>query len=536
MRKILRARRALLTAAAVVAAAVALPAAPASALPGSIVPTQAGLVQGTSPDAKGVRAYKGIPYAAAPVGNLRWKAPQAPSPWLGVRQATSFGNACYGVPQPSPVAMSEDCLTVNVWAPSGVLPKAVLVWPSGAGFQTGSSAQSVFDGAALAAEGVVVVTFNYRLGVFGFLARQDLDQESGSSGAWGLRDQIAALSWVKTNIGAFGGNPNKVTLFGASAGAHSVGMLMASPRTNGLFSKAIAESGAYWDSAHGSLPTHAQAVSRGQALSAQLNAPNLAALRAIPADTLNLATMWNPMTDPLLTAFAPSIDGYVLTKAPAQVFKDGDQRKIPLLAGYNGAENFPLFDLQVLPHGTPAEFYAAAEELFGADRMAEFQQLYPAADNAQAAESAFALLADMTISQQTWEMLDNHQRTTSAAAYGYKFTYTSPYSPVAAHVAEIPFVFGNLDEPQYFSPFSPPATAADRSFSAKVRDYWVNFAETGNPNGSGLPSWPQYTGPGSSLLELKSAPSTIADPDAARFQFLSSFRTDGRFPASWANS
>ncbi|MET9255620.1 carboxylesterase family protein [Streptomyces sp. NPDC003717] len=548
MRPIPRVKRALAVTATVLATALAVPltappagAAPAAptALPGPLAPTQSGWVQGSAPDAAGVAAYRGIPYAAPPVRDLRWKAPQAPRPWPGVRQATAFGDACYGTPQPGPAQpMSEDCLSLNVWAPpKNVVPRAVMVWPAGAGFQTGSSAQPLFDGAALAAKGVVVVTFNYRLGVFGYLARHDLDRESGGSGAYGLQDQLAALRWVKTNIGAFGGDPSKVTLFGASAGAHSVGMLMSSPQSRGLFSAAIAESGAFWDTSHGSLPTHQQAVARGEALSGRLGASGVAGLRALPADQLNLATAWNPLTDPLLTAFAPSIDGQVVTAAPAEVFRRGQQLDVPLLAGYNTAENFPLFDPQVLPHSTPAEFYAAAQKLFGADRMARFKQLYPAADAAQAGQAASLLLSDMTISEQSWELLGLHQRTGRtgrAATYGYKFTYTSPYSPVAAHVAEVAFVFGNLGLPQYFAPTAPPATAADRAFSDKVMAYWVNFARRGDPNGAGLPAWPAYQGAGSALLELKAAPATVADPDAARLAFLASFRTDGRFPDSWA--
>ncbi|MET7508472.1 carboxylesterase family protein [Streptomyces albidoflavus] len=542
MRPITRLRRAPAVVAALAATALAAPftappaAAAPSAAPGPVTPTQSGWVRGSVPDAAKVAAYRGIPYAAAPVGGLRWKAPQPPKPWPGVRQATSFGDACYGTQLPGPpVAMSEDCLSLNVWAPARGVPRAVLVWPAGAGFQTGSSAQPQFDGAALAAEGVVVVTFNYRLGVFGHLARNDLDKEAGSSGAYGLQDQIAALRWVKNNIAAFGGDPSKVTLFGSSAGAHSVGMLMSSPQSRGLFSRAVAQSGAFWDSSHGSLPTHRQAVARGEALSDRLGAPSLAELRAVPAGELNDATAWNPLTDPLVTAFSPSVDGKVLTAAPAEIFRRGQQHDIPLLAGYNTAENFPLFDAQALPHDTPEAFHAAAERLFGAGRMARFKELYPAADAGQAARSASLLLSDMTISEQSWELLNHHRRTARSATYGYKFTYTSPYSPVAAHVAEIPFVLGNLHLPQYFAPTAPPATTADRAFSAKVREYWVNFARRGDPNATGLPAWPAYGGSGTALQELTAAPAPIADPDAARMEFLSSFRgPDGRFPDSWA--
>ncbi|WP_405015152.1 carboxylesterase/lipase family protein [Kitasatospora sp. NBC_01539] len=509
-------------------AMVTLSPAPALALTPGVVATDTGLVQGAAPDANGVTAFKGIPYAAAPVGPLRWRSPRSAAAWSGVRTADAFGPACWGTqPAGAPAAvMSEDCLTVNVWQPprrSGP-PKAVMVWLHGGGFQFGSSADPKYDGARLAAQGVEVVSLNYRLGAFGFLARPDLDREAGSSGDFGLQDQIAALRWVQRNIAAFGGDPGNVTLFGQSAGAHAVGMLMASPQTRGLFAKAVAQSGAFWDSEYGSIPPHGAALAQGTALSTTLAAPTLADLRAVPADRLAAATG--------SAFFAPSIDGEVLTDSPAAVFARGEQRHVPLLAGYTGAEDFPLFDARALPHASSQEFYTAADRLYGADRMAEFARLYPAATPAEAAAQARRLVGDMVISEQAWELLGLQQRTGGSNVYGYTFTYTSAYSPVPAHVADVPFVFGNL-LPQYFAPQAPPAGTADRAFSDTLAKYWTNFAVHGDPNGPGLPYWPRYAGTGSKLMELNAAPAAVTEPDGARLGFLASFRTNGRFPGSW---
>ncbi|MFB7087821.1 carboxylesterase/lipase family protein [Streptomyces sp. NPDC056296] len=501
-----------------------------AAPPGDTVATASGRLQGTSPDADGVRAFKGIPYAAPPVGPLRWQPPQPAQRWKGTRQATEYGPACYGsrAHGAAPPPMSEDCLSLNVWTPARQgKPKPVMVWLHGGGFQFGCGCDPKYDGSALAARDVVVVTLNYRLGAFGFLARTDLDEEAGSSGGYGLQDQIAALHWVQQNIRAFGGDPRNVTLFGESAGAHSVGMLMASPRTHGLFAKAIAQSGAFWDSQRGSLPTHTEAVEQGASLSSRLDAPTLADLRGVPADRLNAAT-----TAPGTTPFGPNIDGRVLTDTPAAVFARGAQRDVPLLAGYTSAENYPLFNPLALPHATPEEFYAAASGLFGTRRMDEFRQLYPAASPTQAKASAEQLIGDMVITQQTWDMLVLHQRTRNPAAYGYTFTYTSPYSPVPAHVADVPFVFGNL-LPQFFAPGAPAAGAADRAFAASVMTYWTNFARTGDPNGADLPAWPRYRGPGSAILNLDTKPAAVPEAATERLAFLASFRTDGRFPATW---
>ncbi|MEU0227276.1 carboxylesterase family protein [Streptomyces sp. NPDC006284] len=504
--------------------AVAEPALPEA------VTTSSGDIKGNAPDSSGVVSYKGIPYAAAPVGPLRWRSPQPPESWSGVRDATAFGNICMGVATPSTplTSMSEDCLSLNVWAPADDLrPKAVMVWLHGGGFQFGSGSEALYDGARLASKGVVVVTLNYRLGVFGFLARHDLDAESGRSGNFALQDQIAALRWIQSNIDAFGGDPDNVTVFGESAGAHAVGMLMASPQTTGLFHKAIAQSGAFWDSVYGSIDTHAVAMARGDALSVTMNAPTLAALRAIPAHRLNAATARLDTS-----AFQPSIDGAVVPDEPARVFAQGRQRQVPLLAGYMAEESFPVFEDKTLPHNPPPLFDASAAQVFGLASMDEFKPRYPSGTISQTHASARQLAADMMITEQTWEMLGLHQRTSGQPVYGYKFTYTSPYSPRAGHTSDVPFVFGNLEaRSSALLPEEP--SEADRAFSDKVMCYWMAFARSGDPDTSGLPAWAPFQGPGSQLQELATTPVSIADPDASRLRFVASFRKDGRLPDTW---
>ncbi|WP_405771922.1 carboxylesterase family protein [Streptomyces sp. NBC_00080] len=524
-------RRTVCALAAVLASLIGfLPPAVAEAALPEIVTTTSGAVRGNAPDNSGVASYKGIPYAAPPVGLLRWRPPQPTTTWTGVRDATEPGHTCFGIATPStPLSgMSEDCLTLNVWAPTGdVRPKAVMVWLHGGGFQFGSGSEPLYDGSRLASHGVVVVTLNYRLGAFGFLARHDLDAESGPSGDLGLQDQIAALRWVKSNIGAFGGDPDRVTVFGESAGAHAVGMLMASPSTSGLFHRAIAQSGAFWDSVYGSIDTHAMAMERGDALSATLFAPNLAALRAVPASVVNAAT-----THPDSGAFQPSIDGSVLPDAPARLFAEGRQQHVPLLAGYMAEEDYPVFDGNTLPHIPPPVFDASAAQVFGPAGMDAFKQRYPSGTISRTNTSAKQLAGDMMITEQTWELLCLHQRTSGQPVYGYKFTYTSPYSPHAGHTADLPFVFGNLDS-QPSTPLSPQPSDTDRAFSDTVMGYWTAFARTGNPSTMGLPAWSRYQGPGSRLQELAGTPTSVADPDAYRLQFLASFRKDGRFPDTW---
>jgi para-nitrobenzyl esterase len=338
---------------------------------------------------------------------------------------------------------------------------------------------------------------------------------------------------VQANIARFGGDPENVRVFGESAGAHAIGILMASPLARGLMHKAIGQSGAFWDTPHGSLTTYAEARARGAAFAAKLGAQTIADLRALPAETVNAAAPWDFESDPGLTPFSPSIDGYVVPDVPAARVTRGEQLPIPLLAGWNAVENWPFRDL-ALPHATAAAFRTAAEQLFGADRMSEFLAHYPAATDEEATASAYTLAGDMLISQQVWEWLELHARLPAVPVYGYTFSYTSPYVPIASHVVDVASVFGTLT-PQFIVNGAMPPGAADRALAATMMTAWVNFAAHGDPNGAGVPSWAGYRAAG----QVQSFDTTVETRDCAeaeRFRFLSSFRTAGVLPSSWRDA
>ncbi|MDN5002068.1 carboxylesterase/lipase family protein [Bradyrhizobium sp. GCM10027634] len=500
---------------------------------GRQVRTQAGLVRGDPRDASGVLAFRGIPYAAPPVGRLRWCAPQPPTPWTGVRDALAFGAACLSslADDSRPGPRAEDCLTLNVWtaAREANEKRPVMVWLHGGGFQFGSSANPATDGRLLAAKGVVLVSCNYRLGILGFLAHPELDAEA-PSGNYGLQDQLAALRWVQANIAAFGGDPDNVTLFGESAGAMAVGFLMASPLAHGLFHKGIAQSGAFWDGRHGPLQNHEEARARGLAFARRQGGMSIAALRAMPAEQLNAQAPWSFARDHVTEAFSPSIDHHVVPDAPARRFLRGEQMHIPLLSGWNSAEEFPFMSLS-LPHHQAQAFRTAAEAMFGKDRMADFLKLYPAGTDALAQASAAALTGDMVVGEQCWQALRLQRSRTRAPVYGYHFSYTSPYTPIASHVTEIPFVFGTLTPQRVIGSTAPP-DEADRALSQTMMDYWVNFARRGDPNASGLPHWPAYDA--SDIVQiLGSAVEARPNPQGDRFRFLGSFRQNGALPMRW---
>ncbi len=482
-----------------------------------------GIVEGRAEG--GVRAFLGIPYAAPPVGDRRWKPPAPPASWEGVRMATEFG------PRPmQPVVWrdmvfrdpgcSEDCLTLNVWTPAANaearLP--VMVWIFGGGFRAGGTSEQRQDGEYLAARGVVVVSMNYRLGVFGFFTHPELIRESPhqAAGNYGLLDQLAALQWVHDNIAAFGGDPGNVTIFGESAGSSSVSYLMASPRARGLFQKAIGESGAGFFK-KGRPPASLAALAADDAafVAGRLGVHTLAELRAVPAQRLLAAVTEGP--DRGVARFGPDVDGWFLPAPAPVLFAAARQNDVPLLAGWNRDENA----VRLPPKPSPMEVVRkTARDEFG-DQAEEFLRLYPADTEAQAARSGAEFANDRFIAFSTWAWLEAQVKTGRQRVFRYRFDQAPPadffgHPRGAYHSADILYVFGEFAaQPQV------PWTPADRRVSGLIQSYWTNFARTGDPNGPGLPHWPAY-GPadGWPVMHLDPAPAARPDDFRARYLFL----------------
>ncbi|OZB69513.1 MAG: carboxylesterase, partial [Lysobacterales bacterium 13-68-4] len=370
-----------------------------------------------------LQEFQGIPYAAPPLGPLRWKPPQAVAAWQGVREATGFGPRCMQLPLFGDMVfrsrgMSEDCLYLNVWAPAdhGDGRRPVLVYFYGGGFLAGDGSEPRYDGASLAAKGLVTVTVNYRLGVFGFLAAPALAAESPrhATGNYGLLDQAAALRWVRANIARFGGDPSHITIGGESAGSISVSALMASPLTRGLIAGAIGESGALIAPIAPQPRTKAEAT--GRAFMKQVGAASLADLRAMPAEALLQAS--GPQATPSFD-FAPDVDGLFLTEPPAETYARGAQAQVPLLLGSNSQEGFYTAVLKDEPP-TPANYRAALKRLFG-DRADEALRLYPGATRDEVMRSATALAGDLFIAHSTWRWMELQHAHSAAPVYFYYY-------------------------------------------------------------------------------------------------------------------
>lgn len=470
--------------------------------------------------------FQGIPYAAPPVGALRWKPPQPVTPWAGVREAERFGPRCMQLPLFDDMVfrsngMSEDCLYLNVWRPAHVDDKLpVLVYFYGGGFVAGDGSEKRYDGASMASKGLVTVTVNYRLGVFGFLALPSLAAESPhhAAGNYGLLDQVAALRWVKANIGKFGGDPDRVTIAGESAGSISVSALMASPLARGLFARAIGESGALI-APIAPVPL-ATAEQQGQAFAQTLGKSSLASLRQLPAQTLLEASKQNKMAQANVT-----IDGYLLTEAPAATFARGGQAHVPLLLGSNSQEGF-YTGILGKQAATPANYRAALEKIFG-KQADQALAVYPGGSEAQVKQSATALSGDMFIAHSTWRWMDLHRRTGDAPVYYYYFDQPRPArrhplpgdvpATGAVHSGEIEYALGNLDGNTVYA-----WTPADRTTSRVMQGYFVNFIRSGNPNGKGLPTWPAVKDSPAGLLRQTIDAHTRTQPynGAARQHFL----------------
>jgi para-nitrobenzyl esterase len=493
-----------------------------------VVKTDKGEVRGTLTTDGQVRAFKGIPFAAPPVGDLRWQPPQPAASWKDVRDATQFGDHCIqsGVARDrvfDDPGESEDCLTLNVWTPAnakqGSLP--VMVWIYGGGFRGGASSETRQHGQVLAHRNVVIVSLNYRLGIFGFFVHPALVAESPhhASGNYGLMDQNAALEWIQKNIAGFGGDPHNVTIFGQSAGSLSVSALMASPLAQGKFAKAIGESGAEFGTFQTKPlePLEQEDVKFAQGA---FGTSKLADLRKIPADELQKETQDHNRELHVPVSFWPDIDGWFLPQSVTQIFAEGKQAHVPLLAGWNADEQRGSVIL-ANPQPTVDSFKAKAEAEFGPD-AAEFLQLYPANTDAEAVRSAGDLAGDHFIGYATWRWLETHVETGEAPVYRYHFELGSPGDPIhpailgAPHSDEIEYVFGTLD-----SRAGAKWRPEDRKLSNEMGEYWTNFARTGNPNGDGLPNWPTYNAADNwEVMHLNATSEAKPGTQRARYLFL----------------
>jgi para-nitrobenzyl esterase len=461
---------------------------------GPVLDTAAGMIEGEARD--GLNIFKGIPYAAPPVGDARWKAPMPASKWEGTLEARDFGPACLQPVRTSGSiyaedmgAMSEDCLSLNIWAPKGAKKAGVFVWIHGGALRAGSSKQKMYDGTRLAQEGIVVVSINYRLGVLGYMAHPELSAETDEniSGNYGLLDQIAALKWVQENIASFGGDPENVTIAGESAGALSVMYLMASPPARGLFHKAIAQS-AYMittpplrGTKYGQIPQEAV----GTWLAGKLGASSLADLRAMDAEKL--------ANEALTAGFQPfgSIDGVVLPRQLVDVFGRGEQAPVPVLTGFNSGE---IRSLRFLLPETPAsaEAYEAAIRAGYGELADAFLARYPA-ENIE--ESMLATTRDAMYGW-TSERLVAKQAELGIPSYLYIFDHGYPaaqkWNLHAFHASELPFVFGTWKKTPDWWPRVEGNTADLKTVDAMM-GYWSSFVKDGTPRAKGFPEWGPYT-------------------------------------------
>jgi len=433
----------------------------------------------------GVAVFKGIPFAAPPLGNLRWRPPQPVKPWPGIRPATSFAPSCVQDPLllklfGGPEAVSEDCLYVNVWSGER-LP--VMVWIYGGGFAFGATSLPLYDGRQLAQHGVVLVSIAYRVGPFGFLAHPELTREGrGSAGNYGLADQIAALEWVRANIANFGGDPANVTIFGESAGAISVSMLAASPLAKGLFHKVISESGGNFGPPRGaesdgglSMRSLSAAEAQGVEVLRTLGAADIRAARALPTEQVQRAA--GPMG-----LYWPNYDGHVLPSDTYQQYEAGRFNDTPILVGTNSDEGALFMPAKV----TPEDFVQAIRTGY-ADQAEPILAAYPHANDAEARQAMADVFRDTAFAWPTWAWSRLQAGHGKGTVYAYFFDYKTARNPHGSnHADEMRFVFGNEVPPPRSS------DPRDQELTAQFMGYWTNFAKTGNPNGPGLPEWPPF--------------------------------------------
>jgi para-nitrobenzyl esterase len=493
------------------------------------VKTASGILEGTVNADSSLRIFGGVPFAAPPVGDLRWQPPQPVKHWSGVRKAVDFGPRCmqarvFGDIVFRSKEMSEDCLNLTIWTPARSknqrLP--VYLWFYGGGFAAGANDEARYDGESFAKHGIVVVNANYRLGIFGFFAHSELTEESPhkASGNYGLLDQVAALEWVRQNIAAFGGDPQKVTIGGESAGSLSVSALMASPLSRSLFQQAIGESGAFLSSVGGrGQISLAEAEKQGAQFAAKIGGgKHLAELRAMPAaDLLGEASKRNNGF-----GFWPIVDGYFLPSDVPSVFAQGKQSQVPLLAGWNANE----VRMAVLMAKEKPNAKTFAEQLrreYGA-RADEALKVYGASTDEEALRSAGDLASDRFIVFGTWKWLDE-QAKAGNTVYRYQFDRTVPIPEAekgsglktfgSPHAAELEYVFTRLDSKK--AEWQPD----DYTVAKTMNAYWANFIRTGDPNGPGLANWPQF-GKTHEVMHLNVQCQALPEEHRDRYEFLDS--------------
>ncbi len=478
------------------------------------VKTSSGTLEGTGPQKSGVRHFKGVPFAAPPLGDLRWVPPQPVTKWKGARKAVDFGPRCmqqalFGDMGFRSNGMSEDCLYLNIWTPakSATEKLPVLVYFFGGGFVAGDGSEPRYDGESLAAKGIVTITVNYRLGAFGFMAHPELTKESPhhASGNYAFLDQSAALHWVHENIAAFGGDPRKVTIGGESAGSIAVSVQMASPLSRDLIAGAIGESGSILATL--APVTLSAGEESGAKFASVLGVSKISEMRAMTS-----AQILDAAGKPGIPRFSPTIDGYFLPEAPLAIFAAGKQAHVPLLAGWNSEE---MNGRSVLGREEPTRenFEKAVNRLYG-DHGAEVLKEYSAASDGDVRQTATDLASDRFIAYGTWKWIDIAGKTGGKPVYRYYFARPRPaMSPEmgnataglaggvvkgegaaakpappplgAVHSAEIEYALGNLPTNKVYG-WMPD----DYKISALMENYFANFIKSGNPNTPGLPKWP----------------------------------------------
>ena len=469
----------------------------------TVVQVTGGAIEGIEKD--GIFSYKGIPFAAPPVGDLRWRSPQPMVPWEGVRKADAFApgpmqDTQFGAILGGPQEISEDCLYLNVWtgAKKADEKRPVMVWIYGGGFGIGMTSTPAYDGTNLAKKGVVLVSVAYRVGPLGFLAHHELSEESGQgSGAYGIQDQIAGLRWVKENIAQFGGDPSNVTIFGESAGGISVSMLTASPMAKGLFHRAISESGGSMTPPRMTLQ---QAEEQGKAYLISLAAEDIAAARALSAEEIQKNTKG-------MGGFWPVADGATIAEDQYKRFEAGEFNDTPILVGTNSNEGGLFVTQPITSEGfekmVTSQYAAGAEAILKA---------YPHATDAEATQSAKDIMRDSIFAWPTWAWATLQSRNGKNKAFVYYFDHRALGSPDGAnHGAEISYVFGNLGT---MGPMSARSDSPeDKALSELISAYWINFARTGDPNAQGLPEWPSFDEKEQSVMYFDGKPGAIKHPN-----------------------